>query len=128
MPIKIVPNMKYYDAETTDEEIPKRKKEAKKLSKRIKRKAEIRKADAKTSDEGGGGGGTKSGGRKRSRGSMKKGLSEASKTISDADLRRVGNLLGDESGETTSDADRLLLQEKYLKRNDGGMASKTRRF
>jgi hypothetical protein len=69
------------DEQTTDEKIPKRRKEAKKLSKDIKRKAKIRKTDATTADEGGGGGGgsTRAGGHKISRGSMKKGLKKVSK-------------------------------------------------
>ena len=66
------------DEQTTDEKIPKRRKEAKKLSKDIKRKAKIRKTDATTADEGGGGGGgsTRAGGHKISRGSIKKGLNK----------------------------------------------------
>jgi hypothetical protein len=77
MGIRIVPTKKYMDSQTTDEKISKRKKEARELSKRLKRKNKIRKADATTADEGGGGGGTMAGGRKRSRGSMRKGLSAA---------------------------------------------------
>ena len=53
---------------------------------------------------------------------------ESGRTISDADRLRARKILADESGRIISDADRQLLEEKYLKRNDGGMASKTRRF
>ena len=50
------------------------------------------------------------------------------KNISDADRRRARKMLLNESGRTISDSDRLLLEEKYLKRNDGGIAQKTRTF
>ena len=50
------------------------------------------------------------------------------KTISDADRRLLGKALLDESGKTISDADRARLMEKYITRNDGGMAKKTRTF
>ena len=51
------------------------------------------------------------------------------KTISKADRKKVMNLLA-ESGKTISDADRDRVEElqKMLKRNDGGMAMKTRMF
>ena len=51
------------------------------------------------------------------------------RTISDADRRLIDRLLG-ESGRTISDADRLRAQEetRYLRRNDGGIAQKTRTF
>jgi hypothetical protein len=59
---------------------------------------------------------------------MKKILGESGKTISDADRRLIGKALLDESGKTISDADRARLMEKYINRNDGGMAKKTRVF
>ena len=52
---------------------------------------------------------------------------EGGRTISDADRRLIARLLG-ESGRTISDADRLRAQERYLRRNDGGIARKTRTF
>ena len=54
---------------------------------------------------------------------------EGGRTISDADRRLIDRLLG-ESGRTISDADRLRAQEetRYLRRNDGGIAQKTRTF
>jgi hypothetical protein len=54
-------------------------------------------------------------------------LEGGSRKVSDADRRRVGKLL-DELGKTISDADRARLMEKYIKRNDGGIAKKTRMF
>jgi len=54
-------------------------------------------------------------------------LREGARTISDADRKRVKRLLG-EGGRTISDADRRLLEEAYMKRNDGGIARKTRTF
>ena len=44
-----------------------------------------------------------------------------------ADRKRVERLLG-EGGRTISDADRQLLMKKYINRNDGGIARKTRVF
>jgi hypothetical protein len=55
-------------------------------------------------------------------------LGESGKTISDADRRRIEKALAGESGKTISDADRSLIMEKFLDRNDGGIARKTRRF
>jgi len=49
----------------------------------------------------------------------------AGKTISDADRRRKKK--PKMAGNPISDADRSLA-EKFLNRNDGGVASKTRRF
>jgi len=49
------------------------------------------------------------------------------RTISDADRKRAKKLLS-EGGRTISDADRRLLEEVYMKRNDGGIARKTRTF
>jgi hypothetical protein len=57
---------------------------------------------------------------KSARDTIEKLLEEGSKTISKTDRMRVTELLG-ESAKTTSDAD-------YMKRNDGGMAKKTRAF
>ena len=54
-------------------------------------------------------------------------LREGGRTISDADRKRVERLLG-EGGRTISDADRQLLMKKYINRNDGGIARKTRVF
>ena len=54
-------------------------------------------------------------------------LREGGRTISDADRKRVERLLG-EGGRTISDADRRRLEEAYIKRNDGGIARKTRVF
>jgi hypothetical protein len=55
----------------------------------------------------------------------------ADKTISDADRHLAEKMLADESGKPISDADRHLAEkmlEKFLRRNDGGIASKTRIF
>mgnify|MGYP003150706006 CR=1 FL=1 len=52
----------------------------------------------------------------------------AGRPVSDADRRRARKMLLNESGRTISDSDRLFLEERYLKRNDGGIAQKTRRF
>jgi|TARA_Y100000310_G_scaffold218058_1_gene219197 hypothetical protein len=59
------------------------------------------------------------------------------RTISDAD-RRLAEMLAKESaaerfsrlfeGKELSDADRQLLMKKYINRNDGGIARKTRTF
>ncbi len=46
---------------------------------------------------------------------------ESGRTISDADRRLIEMMLN-ESGRTISDADRARIAEKYMKRNDGGMA------
>jgi len=63
-------------------------------------------------------------------------LNESSRNISDAD-REIVNALLNESGRTISDRDRAQLDrvnettrelEGYMKRNDGGIASKTRVF
>jgi len=43
------------------------------------------------------------------------------RTISDADRRLIEMMLN-ESGRTISDQDRALAEEKYMKRNDGGVA------
>ena len=58
----------------------------------------------------------------------KKILGESSKTISDADRHLIEKALSEESGKTISDADRQSLMEKYINRNDGGIARKTRIF
>jgi hypothetical protein len=52
------------------------------------------------------------------------------RTISDADRRLIEQMLASEGGGTISDADRLRAQEetRYLRRNDGGIAQKTRTF
>jgi hypothetical protein len=52
-------------------------------------------------------------------------LNESSRNISNAD-REIVNALLNESGKTISDADREMA--KYMKLNDGGIASKTRVF
>ena len=65
--------------------------------------------------------------RRMSRG-MSELLDEGRRTISDADRRRVAQMLASEGGRTISDADRLRAQERYLRRNDGGIAQKTRTF
>ena len=41
-----------------------------------------------------------------------------------AEIQRILN----ESGGTISDADRMRVAERYMKRNDGGIAKKTRTF
>jgi hypothetical protein len=53
---------------------------------------------------------------------------EGGRTISDADRRLIARMLANEGGRTISDADRRLAQEGYLRRNDGGIARKTRTF
>ena len=52
-------------------------------------------------------------------------LNESGRTISNADRAKVNALLN-ESSRNISDADREMA--KYMKRNDGGIASKTRVF
>ena len=55
---------------------------------------------------------------------------ESGRTMSNEDRARARRIkmmllragLGDESGRTMSDQDRMLEAEKYMKRNDGGMA------
>tara|TARA_R100001594_G_C3937070_1_gene239670 strand:+ start:372 stop:548 length:177 start_codon:yes stop_codon:yes gene_type:complete len=49
------------------------------------------------------------------------------KTISD-EARRLLEMMLNESSKTISDADRARAEEKYMKRNDGGIARKTRVF
>ena len=61
----------------------------------------------------------------RKRAMVAKLLNESSRNISDAD-REIVNALLNESGKTISDADRETA--KYMKLNDGGIASKTRVF
>ena len=66
----------------------------------------------------------------------KKILGESGKTISDADRARARRMteqaeiqrILNESGGTISDADRMRVAERYMKRNDGGIAKKTRTF
>jgi len=53
---------------------------------------------------------------------------EGGRTISDADRRLAAEMLANEGGRTISDADRQLLMKKYIDRNDGGIARKTRTF
>jgi len=61
---------------------------------------------------------------------------ESGRTISDADRARARRMaeqaeiqrILNESGGTISDADRALMMEKYINRNDGGIAKKTRTF
>ena len=54
------------------------------------------------------------------------------RTISDADRARAKAMMKkkllNESSRTMSDADRIRADEMYMKRNDGGMAQKTRVF
>ena len=57
----------------------------------------------------------------------KKMLSEDSRTISDADRRMLKKMLS-EGSRTISDADKALADEMFIKRNDGGIARKTRTF
>jgi len=45
--------------------------------------------------------------------------------ISDADRARARRMTINESGGTISDADRMRVAERYMKRNDGGIAKKT---
>jgi hypothetical protein len=56
--------------------------------------------------------------------------SQSGRTISDADRGLLNKLLG-ESGRTISDADRGRINASlgnYIRRNDGGIARKTRNF
>ena len=66
-------------------------------------------------------------------------LREGGRTISDADRKRAKrradfkklipkNLKSKQTDNTISDADLRLLEEAYMKRNDGGIARKTRTF
>ena len=52
----------------------------------------------------------------------------AGKTISNADRRLIKKMLLGESGKAISDEDRRRLMDKFLNRNDGGIARKTRIF